>query len=188
MLSVESNEANEALSKAINADGVVHLVPSKIKDVFFLSLQNLGQPDLVVAQGKEKVVDLVHGFAAEGVPGREAVQEAVIVLNEHTEPGQGLILGGNFAASEDLALIDPESAVGHAPMNERGGDHVLLLDQREDSRRDRSRSRDHKEKDRDKERKKRKTKGRRMKKKKENIRCPEIMMKKNNWDMMERTT
>lgn len=32
----KSNETNEALLKAINAGGVIHLVPAKIKDVFFL--------------------------------------------------------------------------------------------------------------------------------------------------------
>ncbi|XP_068209842.1 aromatic-L-amino-acid decarboxylase-like isoform X2 [Palaemon carinicauda] len=37
----KSNEANEVLFKAINADGVTHLVPSKIKDVFFLRERRL---------------------------------------------------------------------------------------------------------------------------------------------------
>lgn len=158
------------------------------------SLQSLGEADLVAAHGTEKVVDRVHGLAAEGVQDPEAVQGAVLARNELIEQGHGHILGESLAANQDLAEIDPETVVGHVPMNERGGGHVHHLGQRKihdvtEAEAEIVRKKIEIKKGRRKKigKTKRKIKGKKTKKRKSQ-RCLVIMMKKNNWDTMEKMT
>ncbi|KAG8240018.1 hypothetical protein J437_LFUL017753, partial [Ladona fulva] len=56
MVRVGSNERNEALLKRINAHGKIHLVPSKVRSVYFLRFavcSRLTQPTDIAASWQE---------------------------------------------------------------------------------------------------------------------------------------